>query len=124
MMATIDEHLSDARARINRVLPENLEDQMRSGALIVDIRPETDRRAFGQLEGAVVIERNVLEWRLAPSSDARSFDVSDGRKVILFCNDGYASSLAAASLWDVGVTGAADLVGGYNAYRALREVVE
>lgn len=120
-MATIDEYLDIARARIDRVLPRHLDEEMASGALVVDIRPEADRRRFGELEGAEVIERNVLEWRLAPSSDARTFDVQEGERVIVFCNDGYQSSLAAAALRDLGVTGAADLVGGYNAYRAHKD---
>lgn len=75
---------------------------------------------FGELPGAVAIERNVLEWRLSPSSEDRTYDVED-RRVILFCNDGYASSLAAAALKDVGVKNAADLVGGFNAYKEHKE---
>ncbi len=120
-MPSINEYLAGARARIDRVLPDHLDDEMDAGALVVDIRPEADREAFGELDGAVVIERNVLEWRLAPSSDTKTFDVSDGRRVILFCNDGYQSSLAAAALRDLGVAGAGDVIGGYNAYRALKE---
>lgn len=119
-MATINEYLSGARGRIDRVLPDFLDDEMDSGALVVDIRPESDRRQHGELDGAVVIDRNVLEWRLSPSSEDRTHDVAD-RRVILFCNDGYASSLAAAALRDVGVSGAADLVGGYNAYRQHKQ---
>lgn len=115
-MSTINEYLSTARGRIDRVLPDYLDEEMEAGALVVDIRPEADRERFGELDGAVVIERNVLEWRLSPSSEDRTYDVED-RRVILFCNDGYASSLAAAALKDVGVTNAADLVGGFNAYQ-------
>lgn len=112
----INEYLTSARARIERVLPEHLDDEMGSGALLVDIRPEADRRASGEMDGAVVIDRNVLEWRLAPSSENRTHDVA-GRKVILVCNDGYQSSLAAATLVDLGVDGATDLIGGYRAWR-------
>ena len=119
-MPTINEYLSIARGRIDRVLPDHLDEEMDAGALVIDIRPEADRRQFGELEGAVHIERNVLEWRLAPSSEDRSHDVED-RRVILFCNDGYASSLAAAALRDVGVSNAADLAGGFNAYKAHKE---
>lgn len=119
-MSTINEYLSTARGRIDRVLPDYLDEEMEAGALVVDIRPEADRKEFGELEGAVPIERNVLEWRLSPSSEDRTHDVED-RRVILFCNDGYASSLAAAALRDVGVESAADLVGGYNAYRQHKE---
>lgn len=119
-MSTINEYLASARSRIDRVLPDYLDDEIEAGALVVDIRPESDREQFGDLEGAVAIDRNVLEWRLSPSSEDRTHDVED-RRVILFCNDGYASSLAAASLRDVGVKNAADLVGGFNAYREHKE---
>lgn len=119
-MSTINEYLSTARGRIERILPDYLDDEMAAGALVVDIRPEADRARFGELPGAVSIERNVLEWRLSPSSEDRTHDVED-RRVILFCNDGYASSLAAAALRDVGVTKAADLVGGFNAYKKHKE---
>lgn len=119
-MSTINEYLASARNRIDRVLPDYLDDEMEAGALVVDIRPEADRERDGELHGAVVIDRNVLEWRLAPSSEDRTYDAED-RRVILFCNDGYASSLAAASLRDVGVKNAADLVGGYTAYREHKE---
>lgn len=119
-MSSINEYLASARSRIDRVLPDYLDEEMDAGALVVDIRPEADRERFGELDGAVVIDRNVLEWRLSPSSEDRTYDVAD-RRVILFCNDGYASSLAAASLRDVGVDNASDLVGGYNAYREQKE---
>lgn len=119
-MSTINEYLSSARGRIDRILPDYLDDEMEAGALVVDIRPEADRERFGELPGAVSIERNVLEWRLSPSSEDRIHDVAD-RRVILFCNDGYASSLAAAALRDVGVKNAADLVGGFNAYKKHKE---
>lgn len=66
------------------------------------------------MPGALVIERNVLLWRLSPSSDARSIHVEPGQRVIVVCNEGYASSIAAAELKDVGVDGATDLVGGYR----------
>lgn len=71
------------------------------------------------MPGAIVIDRVVLEWRLAPSSDARIVDLEPGQQVILFCNDGYQSSLAAATLLDLGVDGATDLVGGYRAWMRL-----
>ena len=97
--------------------PEDLEASLAGGALIVDIRPEHNRADEGELPGALVIDRGVLEWRLAPSSDARIVDVEPGRQVILVCNDGYQSSLAAATLIDLGVEGATDLVGGFRAWR-------
>lgn len=116
-MKTIDEYLAAARARLERVTPEDLEAEIADGAVLVDIRPESDRRADGDMPGALVIDRIVLEWRLAPSSDARLVDLEPGQRVIVFCNEGYQSSLAAASLLDLGVDGATDLVGGYRGWK-------
>ncbi len=118
-MATIDDYLEQARSRLDRIDPERLDGEVESGALLVDIRPQADRERFGELPGATVIDRNVLEWRLAPSSGARSVDLDPGQRVILFCNDGYQSSLSAAVLLDLDVN-ATDLVGGYNAYQRLQ----
>ena len=117
-MASIDDYLEQARSRLDRVDPERLDLEVESGALLVDIRPQADREQFGELPGALVIDRNVLEWRLAPTSEARSVDLEEGQRVILFCNDGYQSSLSAAVLLDLDVN-ATDLVGGYNAYKRL-----
>ena len=90
---------------------------MRDGALLVDIRPQAQRAAEGEVPGALIIERNVLEWRLDPASDARlpeagSYDL----RVIVMCSAGYTSSLAAASLQDLGLSAATDLVGGFQAW--------
>lgn len=120
-MVTIDEYLETARSRLNRVDPEDLESAIADGALVVDIRPAADRAEEGELPGALVIDRVVLEWRLAPSSDARIVDVQPGQQVILFCNDGYQSSLAAVTLVDLGIEGATDLVGGYRAWKKIEE---
>jgi rhodanese-related sulfurtransferase len=117
-MVTIDELLESARARLDRVTADRLEAEMAAGALLVDIRPIDRRRRAGELPRAMVIDRNELEWRLCPSSDSRGVDVEPDQKVIVVCNDGYQSSLAAAILQDLGVPGATDLVGGYNAWRA------
>ncbi|MGD2042337.1 MAG: rhodanese-like domain-containing protein [Acidimicrobiia bacterium] len=119
-MPTLDEYLEQARARLDRVRPEDLDTVRAEGALLVDIRTEANRREDGAMPGAVVIDRIVLEWRLAPSSEARAFDLEPGQKVIVFCNEGYHSSLAAAILLDIGVEGATDLVGGYRAWRDLQ----
>jgi rhodanese-related sulfurtransferase len=119
-MPTIDEYLESARSRLTRVEPTDLASAVEAGALLVDIRPEVNRIEEGEIPGAVVIDRIVLEWRLAPSSSHRSFDIDPGQQVILFCNEGYQSSLAAASLVDLGVDGATDLVGGYRAWRELQ----
>lgn len=118
-MATLDEYLEAARARLRRVEPEDLEQAVADGAVVVDIRPEPNRAEEGEMPGALVIDRVVLEWRLAPSSDARIVDLEPGQQVILFCNDSYQSSLAASTLLDLGVDGATDLVGGYRAWRRL-----
>lgn len=117
-MVTIDELLESARARLDRVAADRLEAELAAGALLVDIRPIDRRRLAGELPGAIVIDRNELEWRLCPSSDARGVELEPDQKVIVVCNDGYQSSLAAALLQDLGVPGATDLVGGYNAWRA------
>lgn len=114
---TIDEYLETARARCERVAPEDLAEAVADGALVIDIRPERNRAEEGELPGAVIIDRGVLEWRLAPSSEWRSVDVAPGQKVILVCNQGYQSSVAAAILQDLGVEGATDLIGGYREWK-------
>jgi rhodanese-related sulfurtransferase len=114
---TVDDLVERARRRIRRVGPHELEGLVAEGGLVVDIRPAEQRRAEGALPGAVVVERNVLEWRLDPHSDHRLPDVGDlQRPVVVVCSAGYASSLAAASLADLGYERAADLVGGYQAW--------
>ena len=115
----IDELLDDARAHLDRVAPERLADEVAAGALLVDIRPAADRDQEGELPGAIVIERIHLEWRLDPSSDHRITEAAADRRVIVVCNEGYASSLAAATLRQLGVARATDLIGGYRAWRAL-----
>jgi len=119
MGCTIDELLAAARARMTRVPPEALASEQAAGALVVDIRTVEQRHRDGELRGALVIDRNVLEWRLAPSSPNRVVDLDRERKVIVVCNEGYQSSLAAATLRRVGV-GATDLIGGYQALLAMR----
>jgi rhodanese-related sulfurtransferase len=115
---SIDDLLSEARSRLDRLSPEQAFEAQRSGALLVDIRPEANRAADGALPGAVVIERIHLEWRLDPTSQARLPIASYDLPVVVFCNEGYASSLAAAALQDIGVTKATDLDGGFHAWRA------
>ncbi|NDU74506.1 rhodanese-like domain-containing protein [Actinomadura sp. DSM 109109] len=119
MARTIDEILSDARDRLARVRPEQAHAEARDGAVLVDIRPAAQRAEEGEIPGALIVERNVLEWRFDPASDARlpqatGHDV----RVIVFCSEGYTSSLAAASLHDLGLTRATDVVGGFKAWRA------
>jgi len=116
---TIDELLAAARARLDRVGPEQARAAVQAGALLVDIRPAAQRAAEGEVPGALIIERNVLEWRLDPASDARlpqagRYDLP----VIVMCSEGYTSSLAASSLHDLGLTAATDLAGGFRAWAA------
>jgi rhodanese-related sulfurtransferase len=113
----IGEVLARARERLKRVDPQQAYDAARAGALLVDIRPAAQRAAEGQLPGALVVERNVLEGRLDPASDARLPEAGDyDRQVIVVCSEGYASSLAAASLQDLGLGNATDLAGGFRAW--------
>lgn len=120
MTATaIDTVLATARARLERISPRDAHAAAHAGALLVDIRPQFNRRTEGEIPGALVIDRNVLEWRLDPASDARIEQAAYDAWVILFCNEGYASSLAATSLQDLGIAGATDMIGGYRAWRSL-----
>lgn len=110
--------LADARARLHRLDPDEAYTAQRHGAVLVDIRPHLHRELEGAVPGALVIERNVLEWRLDPTSDARLDIASYQLAVIVFCNEGYTSSLAAAALHDLGIAAATDLIGGFRAWRA------
>jgi rhodanese-related sulfurtransferase len=114
---SVEELVDDARQRIGRVQAADLERLAAEGALVVDIRPEAQRTAEGELGFGLVIERNVLEWRfdlLATHAvpEATSYDLL----VVVVCSEGYASSLAAASLRQLGYRRAADLEGGYRAW--------
>ncbi|HTZ92418.1 MAG TPA: rhodanese-like domain-containing protein [Streptosporangiaceae bacterium] len=115
---TIDEVLAAARSRLTRLTPAQAQRAVRSGAMLVDIRPQAQREAEGQIPGATVIERNVLEWRFDPESAARLPFAAYDLQVIVFCSEGYTSSLAAASLLDLGVHRATDLQGGFRAWEA------
>jgi rhodanese-related sulfurtransferase len=114
----IDDVLAGARARLERLTPREARDAFIAGAVLVDIRPQLDRESEGEIPGALVIERNVLEWRLDPRSDARLVVAGYDVHVVIFCNEGYTSSLAAAALQDLGIYRATDLIGGYRAWRA------
>jgi rhodanese-related sulfurtransferase len=114
-MTTIDQMLAAARARLDRVRAEDLQRLVTEGAMLIDVRPVEERNRDGELDGAVVIDRNVLEWRLAPSSEWKIGEIEPGQRVIVVCTDGYQSSLAAATLQELGVEGATDVVGGYRA---------
>ena len=126
MTTRADELVLRARQRIHRVQPAEINAVFAAGGLIVDIRSEAQRRTEGHLDGAFVVERNVLEWRLDPDGDYRLPQVRDhGQWIVIVCSEGYASSLAAASLVDLGFEHAADLEGGYHAWRtwSKRKVV-
>ena len=115
---TVDQLLVSAHQRLLRLSPREAIEQ-REGALLVDVRREAQRGLEGEIPGSLVIERNVLEWRLDPSSDARldearGYDV----RVIVFCSQGYTSSRAAASLQDLGLWRATDIEGGFLRWRA------
>jgi len=116
---TIDKYLAAARARLDRVEAPDLDAAIAAGDLLVDIRPEATRLIEGEMPGAVVMERNVLEWRLAPDSPDHLPGLDPKRRVIVVCNDAYASSLAAAVLLDLGRP-ATDLVGGYRGWSRIR----
>ena len=118
---SIDDVLAEARRRLpERVSAEDLGAAMAAGALVVDTRSEAQRREHGELPGAVVVERNVLEWRLDPASPHRLSDAGGyDRHIVVVCDEGFSSSLAAASLQDLGLVNATDLDGGFQAWKAL-----
>ena len=116
---SIDEVLTAARARLLRLGPRAAASAAAAGALLVDIRPREVRRRDGEVPGALIVDRNVLEWRLDPASPDRLAAVrGHGQTIILFCTEGYASSLAAAALQDLGLVNATDLEGGFLAWAA------
>jgi rhodanese-related sulfurtransferase len=118
-MSRIDRILEAARGRLRRLAADEVPDALRRGALLVDIRPQVQREREGAVPDALVIERNVLEWRCDPTSDARLPQaVDDDVEWVILCSEGYTSSLAAAALQDLGLRGATDVVGGYHALAA------
>lgn len=120
---TIDQMLENARADLRRLYVYDLSAALARGAILVDIRPAAQRVREGSLPGALVIERNVLEWRLDPTSSARlSLAVDHDVEWIIFCSEGYTSSLAAASLQQLGLHRATDVIGGYQAILAAQSV--
>lgn len=114
---SIDQILADARSRLRRVTPEQAHAE--PDALLIDIRPGWQRDAEGGIPGALIVERNHLEWRFDPEGDARlpqatGYDV----RAVVFCSEGYTSSLAAAALQDLGLARATDIAGGFKAWTA------
>ena len=114
---TIAEVLDAARQRLPRLTPQEAQQASTAAAVVVDIRPAAQRASEGALPGALVVERNVLEWRFDPASDARLHIADHDLAVIILCQEGYTSSLAAVALHEVGVWRATDVVGGYAAWR-------
>jgi rhodanese-related sulfurtransferase len=116
---TVEQLLDEARARLRRLSPAEAADAQAAGALVVDTRPAAQRKREGEMPGARVIERNVLEWRLDPASADRIPDVTGyDQVVVVVCSEGYSSSLAAAALQDLGFRHATDLAGGFQAWKA------
>ncbi|WP_433505608.1 rhodanese-like domain-containing protein [Pseudonocardia halophobica] len=119
MTRSIADVLAEARARLDRVGPQEAAALLREGARLVDTRPQWQRDEEGSFADALVIERNHLEWRLDPASDARIPEAVDHAVTwIVACSEGYSSSLAAASLKDLGLHNATDLDGGFRAWKA------
>jgi rhodanese-related sulfurtransferase len=117
--ARVEQLLSAARARLTRLSPLEARAAAQAGALLVDTRPVALRDADGEIPDAIVVDRNTLEWRLDPTSPWRIPQVEDDDQlIVLICDEGYASSLAAATLQDLGLRNATDLDGGFQAWRA------
>ena len=122
---SVEQLLADARAGLNRLTPEQAHAAMTAGALLVDIRSDRQRASDGLIPGARFVSRNVLEWRLDPACPHR--DPELGRRdaqIVLLCNEGYQSSLAAATVRSFGVSAATDVIGGFRAWRAAGLPVE
>jgi rhodanese-related sulfurtransferase len=123
--SAIDGLLERIRAGLDRVQPADLAEEVCRGAVVVDIRPVEQRTRDGELPGALVVDRNVLEWRLDPTCPHRlPVAVDASVRYIVVCNQGYSSSLAAATLRGLGLFRATDLAGGYQAWLALRPASE
>jgi rhodanese-related sulfurtransferase len=116
---TIDEVLRQARSVLQRLTPQQAAAEMTAGALLIDIRPEFQRRADGEIPGAIVIERVHLEWRCDPNSPARIPEAADHDvRWVIICDEGYSSSLAAASLQALGLHRSTDVIDGFRAWRS------
>ena len=122
---SIDDLLTDARSSLQRLTPEEAVTAMQEGAILVDVRSDHQRDRDGTVPDAVHHPRNVLEWRADPESDARDERIADyGKRLIVMCDAGFASSLAARTLQDLGIDRATDLDGGFQAWRAAGLPVE
>ena len=124
-MATVDELLAAARSRLVARRSRGSSGSARGGALLIDVRLDTQRAADGAIPGALVLSLNHLEWRLDPTSESRIPEATGTDvDVVLLCDEGYVSSLAAARLHDLGLTRATDMIGGFQAWRAAGLPVE
>ena len=124
-MSRIDDLLAQARRRLTRVDPDAARTAIDAGAVLIDIRAESQRERDGVVPGSVFIARNVLEWRCDPDGSHRDARVADpGRRLIVMCDAGFQSSLAAATLHELGHADATDLDGGFQAWRAAGLPVE
>ncbi|KUH69895.1 sulfurtransferase [Mycolicibacterium novocastrense] len=120
MASRIDRILNNARARLHRLPAAEVPAALDRGAVLVDIRPQAQRAREGEVAEALVIERNVLEWRCDPTSEARLPQaVDDDVEWVVLCSEGYTSSLAAASLLDLGLHRSTDVIGGYHALKSV-----
>ena len=120
MTSRIDALLDAARTRLTRMPAEEVPAAVARGAVLVDIRPAAQRAAEGEVAAALVVERNVLEWRCDPTSDARLPQATgDDVEWVVLCSEGYTSSLAAAALQEIGLHRATDVVGGYHALKGV-----
>jgi rhodanese-related sulfurtransferase len=116
---SIDQLLAEVRGRIDRVHPAEAHRRMTAGALLVDTRPVEQRERDGEVAGAVVVDRNVLEWRLDPASPDRLPQITGyDLEIIVLCNEGYSSSLVADTLRTLGLTRTVDVIGGFVAWSA------
>jgi rhodanese-related sulfurtransferase len=121
---SVEQLLADARAGLNRLTPEQAHAAMTEGALLVDIRSDSQRASDGRIPGARFVSRNVLEWRLDPACPHRDPELARrDTQIVLLCDEGYQSSLAAANVRSFGVS-ATDVIGGFRAWRAAGLPVE
>jgi rhodanese-related sulfurtransferase len=124
-LAAIYRALDKARRRLKRLTPEEAATEHAAGALLVDTRPVEQRLRDGEIPGALVIDRNILEWRLDPTSPDRIPQATGQEvRVIVVCNEGFSSSLAAVSLQELGLKNATDVIGGFQAWKAAGLPVE
>ena len=123
VVRSIDEILAEARARLRRLGPQEANEAIGAGALLVDIRSQAQRAEQGLVPGALHVERNVLEWR-ADGTSGVGDDRLVGKHLIVMCAEGYSSSLAAATLQQIGIAGATDMIGGFEAWQAAGLPVE